>query len=63
MSDPAELRMFENGLARGREIGTEQERERIINQIEGLTYTDEQGHEMISEFKSDLIALIKGEQK
>jgi hypothetical protein len=37
--------------------------ERIIKLLEGLTYTDEQGHEMISEFKTDLIALIKGEQK
>ena len=36
---------------------------RIIKSVEGLAYTDEQGHEMISEFKSDLIALIKGKQK
>lgn len=39
------------------------ERKRIVNLLEGLAYIDEAGQEIIVEFKSDLIALIKGEQK
>jgi len=39
------------------------ERDRIIKLLEELAYIDEDGHEMIGEFKSDLMALIKGEQK
>jgi hypothetical protein len=45
------------------EDGRKKERERIIELLEELAYVDEDGHEMVGEFKSDLIALIKGEQK
>lgn len=31
MTDVAEMRMFENGLSRGREIGIQQERMRILD--------------------------------
>lgn len=48
---------------RGVQTGKQRERDRIISIIEKLAYKDEDGHEMIGEFKSDLIALIKGEQK
>ena len=34
------------------------ERRKIIERLSGLAYFDEDGHEMISEFKNDLIALI-----
>lgn len=34
------------------------ERRKIIERISGLAYFDEDGNEMISEFKNDLIALI-----
>lgn len=34
------------------------ERKKIIERIGGLAYFDEDGNEMISEFKNDLIALI-----
>jgi hypothetical protein len=38
------------------------EQRRIIELISNLAYFDEEGDEMISEFKNDLIALIKGEK-
>jgi hypothetical protein len=34
------------------------ERRKIIERLSGLAYFDEDGNEMISEFKNDLIALI-----
>jgi hypothetical protein len=34
------------------------ERRKIIKRLGDLAYFDEDGHEMISEFKNDLIALI-----
>jgi hypothetical protein len=34
------------------------ERRKIIERLSGLAHFDEDGHEMISEFKNDLIALI-----
>jgi hypothetical protein len=34
------------------------ERRKIIERLSGLAYRDEEGNEMISEFKNDLIALI-----
>ena len=37
--------------------------EKIVDIIENLAYIDEDGNEMIGEFKSDLIAAIKGVQK
>ena len=43
--------------------GRKDERDYIIDALESLAYTDDQGHEIITEFKSDLIALIKDEQK
>lgn len=49
--------------------GINAERSRIIKILKALPIEfsnndhDEDGHEMIGEFKSDLIALIKGEQK
>ena len=36
------------------------EQRRIIDLLSGLAYFNEEGDEMISEFKNDLIALIKG---
>lgn len=36
MADLSEMQMFENGLARGREIGAEQERSRIIKLLKSL---------------------------
>lgn len=43
--------------------GRKDEQDYIIDTLESLAYTDEQGHEIISEFKSDLIALLKEEYK
>jgi hypothetical protein len=34
------------------------ERKKIIERLSGLAYFDEDGNEMISEFKNDIIALI-----
>jgi hypothetical protein len=50
---------YNRGLSDGQAI----EQERIIKLLEALAYIDEAGHEMIGEFKADLIAAIKGEQK
>lgn len=53
MSDPAEMRMFDLGLAKGIEIGEERAKERIIKLLdEAKTY---QQLELA-------IALIKGEK-
>ena len=43
--------------------GAEYERERIFELLEGLAYIDEQGDEMISEYKADLFAAIRRGQK
>lgn len=43
--------------------GRKDEQDYIIDTLESLAYIDQQGHEIIGEFKSDLIALIKEEQK
>jgi low affinity Fe/Cu permease len=45
----------------GISVGKSQERRRIVDLLESIAYKDEDGDEMIGEFKSDLIALIKGE--
>ena len=45
----------------GISVGRNQERKRIIELLESLAYIDEDGDEMIGEFKSDLVSLIKGE--
>jgi len=45
------------------QAGRDYENKRIIQLLEGLAYKDEKGHEMISEFKDDLIRAIEGEQK
>jgi hypothetical protein len=39
------------------------ERRKIIERLSALAYFNEEGDEMISEFKNDLIALIKGENQ
>lgn len=36
---------------------------KVADIIESLAYIDEDGNQMIGEFKDDLLALIKGEQK
>ena len=43
--------------------GRKDEQDYIIDTLESLAYTDGTGHEIISEFRSDLIALIKEEYK
>jgi hypothetical protein len=48
----------------GLKAGINQERDRIIKLLEDLAYIDDEyGYEMISEHKSELLELIKGEQK
>jgi hypothetical protein len=47
----------------GISVGKSQERERIIKLLEGVAYLEDNGDEMIAEFKSDLISLIKGENE
>ena len=43
--------------------GRKDEQDYIIDTLESLAYTDGTGHEIISEFRSDLISLIKEEYK
>jgi hypothetical protein len=52
-----ENQAYEFGIS----VGRNQERERIIELLESLAYIDGDGDEMIGEFKSDLVSLIKGE--
>lgn len=57
------IAMIETKIARAEIQAARHTKERIIKLLEGLAYIDEQGHEMISEFKDDLIRAIGGEQK
>lgn len=41
-------------------LGEYRATERMIRLIESIAYTDENGHEMVSEFKEDLIRLLRG---
>ncbi len=42
------------------QAGVASENDRIVGVLEGLAYVDEDGDEMIGEFKDDLIALLRG---
>lgn len=53
MSDPAEMRFFDLGMAKGKEI----EQERIIKLLDELDDEEWMG------INQNFIALIKGEQK
>ena len=59
MSDPAELRFFDLGLAKGRKIGTEETTYRILATLE-RNATGEYKQVMLN---PKLISEIKGEQK
>jgi hypothetical protein len=77
MSEPAEMRMFDLGLAKGIEIGEERAKERIIKLLEGkrgeiekiVTMSDELGETSAKWFYQDrikelnnYIALMKEEK-
>lgn len=64
MSDPAELRFFDLGLAQGREIGAEEAEERILKLLDDkiATIFSEGGWSRATPLQ-ELRELIKGEQK
>lgn len=59
MNDPAELRFFDLGLAKGREIGTEETTYRILATLERNATG---GYKQVM-LTPKLISEIKGEQK
>jgi hypothetical protein len=57
-----EYRIGDKGIYQsGIRQGVRAEQERFLRLLENLAYIDDDGHEMISEFKSDLIARVREE--
>lgn len=59
----AQLSISFDDYKRFLEIAKQEEQLRIIELLENLAYLDDDGDELISESKKELIELIKGENK